>query len=51
MRKVMGTKFFGAKYVIQVHVLEKGYTVIADYYCDLWSWDGIVSILTRLWAG
>lgn len=44
----MGAKVCGTKCTIHVGIIEKGCTVIADNYCDLWSWDGIVIILTRL---
>jgi hypothetical protein len=50
-KKSHGTKFCGAKCVIHLDMLETVYTVIADCDCDLWSGGGIVSILTRLWAG
>jgi hypothetical protein len=46
--KVVGTKVCGTKCAIHVGIIERGCTVIADKYCDLWSWDGIVTIPTRL---
>jgi hypothetical protein len=44
----MGTKVCGTKCTIHVGILEKVYTVIADNYCDLWSWGGSKLIQLKL---
>lgn len=44
----MGTKVCGTKCAIHVRIIEKVCSVVADNYCDLWSRDGVVIILTML---